>query len=107
MSEKERTEALEAVRSPEVRVICTAEALNAGYDLPEIDAAIALSYASSGIASVQTLGRTLRKKDGKKAAFFNLYAKETQEEKWLRAKLRVIEGTKISWPSQLNYVRYG
>jgi superfamily II DNA or RNA helicase len=109
MPDKDRLEALEKVKSDDIRVICTVDALNAGFDLPDIDAAIALSYVSSTITSIQTLGRTLRLNSdpNKTAAFFNLYVKDTREENWLKSKLSVVEEARVSWPSNLNYVNYG
>lgn len=106
MPDAERIQALSDVRSDDVRVICTVDALNAGFDLPDIDAGIALSYVSSSITSIQVLGRTLRVRDGKRAAFFNLYVKDSQEEKWLRNKLRIMPEAKIQWPTRLEYARY-
>jgi superfamily II DNA or RNA helicase len=109
MTTSDREDVLEKIKTKEVRVICTVDALNAGFDLPDIDAAIALSYVSSTITSIQTLGRTLRLNSdpNKTAAFFNLYVKDSREENWLKSKLSVVEEAKVSWPSNLNYVNYG
>lgn len=106
MNDSDREQVLKDVRSPETKVICTVDALNAGFDLPDIDAGIALSYVSSAITSIQVLGRTLRIQEGKKAGFFNFYVRDSQEEKWLRTKLRVMPDIKIHWPSQLEYARF-
>lgn len=106
MNDSDREQVLKDVRSPETKVICTVDALNAGFDLPDIDAGIALSYVSSAITSIQVLGRTLRIQEGKKAGFFNFYVRDSQEEKWLRTKLRVMPDVKIHWPSQLEYARF-
>lgn len=86
MPNEERIAALKTARLPEVRVICSAEALNAGYDLPAIDGGICASGPSTMLNFVQQLGRTVRYQEDKQAVFINLYTQFTQEEIWVKKK---------------------
>lgn len=75
MSTTDRQQALEDAKKDEIRVLCTAEALNAGYDLPAIDGGICAAGPSVLLNFTQQLGRTLRYEDNKQAVFINLYVK--------------------------------
>lgn len=67
-------------------VLVSVDALIAGYNLPEINSAIATSGVSVSRVGTQQLGRILRKVEGKLGLFFNLYSKDTQEFQWLRKR---------------------
>lgn len=86
MTTAERVLALEKAKSPEVRVIVSAEALNAGYDLPAIDGGICASAPSTMLNFIQQLGRTVRFEEDKLAVFINLYVPFSQEEIWVKKK---------------------
>lgn len=86
MSAKERRGALEKANSPFCKVICSAEALNMGFNVPDIDSAICAAGVSTKLVNTQQLGRTIRKKEGKLALYVNLYCENTQEEKWVKKK---------------------
>lgn len=86
MKDKERALALEIAKQPETKVICSAEALNAGYDLPAIDGGICASGTATFLTFVQQLGRSLRYVEGKQALFINLYVDYSQEQAWVKKK---------------------
>lgn len=80
MSKEDRKIALEKAKLPSTRVVCSAEALNAGYDLPAIDGGICASAPSTMLNFIQQLGRTVRYEEDKQAVFINLYVSASQEE---------------------------
>lgn len=81
-----KQEVLNTATEDRIKVICSVEALNAGYDLPVIDSAICLAGSSTSLPTTQQLGRICRFQPGKKAMFINLYAQATQEENWVEKK---------------------
>ena len=84
MSAKERQLVLEHFKFQ--KIITSVEALNEGLNVPDADGAICVSAVSTELVQIQSLGRILRHKDGKQALYFNLYMRDTQEEKWVRNK---------------------
>lgn len=83
------------------------DALNEGLNVPDVDSAICLSGSSTAIVTVQSLGRILRQKEGKKAIFINLYTKYTVEEKWITKKLLTTGLDKFSkWVSDVKQITW-
>jgi len=62
--------------------------LEAGFDLPNLQLGITWSRTSKALRATQTLGRILRKVEGKTAYFIELYVPETQDERWLQSSLK-------------------
>ena len=91
MSTSDRSSSLLRAGDSSVRVICSATALNAGYDLPSIDAAIVAAGVSSELTNIQQIGRTVRLKEGKSALVVNLFIDKTQERVWVENKLSNME----------------
>ena len=91
MSAGDRRDSLDSANSDTTRVICSATALNTGYNLPSIDAAIVASGVSTQLANIQQIGRTVRLQRGKRAIVINLYIDKTQERKWCENKLGNME----------------
>lgn len=69
-----------------VRVLCTARALDEGFDVQDIDLAIVCSGTSTVRQNIQRIGRAVRFVPGKTAIIVNLYIKDTQDAKWLRKR---------------------
>lgn len=86
MDNKERAQHLQDFKDGKTNILVSADALNQGFDLPEIDAAICASGTSVTLTLVQQLGRIVRIKDEKQALFINLYVENTQEKKWVETK---------------------
>lgn len=86
LSAKAKQEVLNEATKDSIRVICSVEALSAGYDLPVIDSAICLAGSSTALPTTQQLGRICRFQPDKEAMFINLYAQATQEENWVQNK---------------------
>lgn len=105
MKTAERAEILEQAKDPSIKVICTAEALNAGYDLPAIDGGICASGTATFLTFIQQLGRSIRFIPNKRALFVNLYVEYTQEETWIKKKTFgmkpkwIINKNEIEWES--------
>lgn len=78
-SAKLREQVLQRVRDGKTNILIGVDALNEGLDIPALDAGISASGDSSGLVFTQTLGRTIRKVEGKTALFFNLYSLNREE----------------------------
>ncbi len=87
---KDRVKILENVKSSLCKVIVSAQALNTGYNLPDIDGAICLSSTGTELTFIQTRGRIIRLNDSGKekvAIFINLYVRNTQEFTWVKNRV--------------------
>lgn len=71
-----------------VDYISSAKGLEAGFDLPNLQLGITWSRTSKALRATQTLGRILRKVEGKTAYFIELYVPETQDQRWLQSSLK-------------------
>lgn len=85
-----------------VNCLCTAKAMDEGFDAPDADMAIICSRTSKQLQSVQRTGRTIRAKEGKKAFIINLYVKKSQDEVWLR---KASKGTQCLWMDDLEQLK--
>ena len=90
MTKKEQEEAIHAFCEPTdpVRILSTARALDQGADLPMVSLAVVIAGTSKPLQSIQRMGRTLRKNDRGRAMIVELYATDTQDEKWLKKRQR-------------------
>ncbi len=71
-----------------VRCINTANALDEGFDIPNIKLGVEGAYTSTDRQYIQRLGRCLRRtSEDALAEFYVLYIKGTQEEKWLSERI--------------------
>ena len=70
--------------------ISSVRALNAGEDIPECSLGIITSGNSKEIDDIQRTGRLVRKLGDKKSIIINLYIKETQDEKWLKKRQKLV-----------------
>lgn len=88
MKAKEKKAALAKFKDgrSKTRVINTAKSLDEGFDIPSIVMAIICSGTSSFKQDLQRTGRAIRMAEGKLGLIVNLYIKNTQDEKWLRAR---------------------
>lgn len=90
MTGTEQDEAMRRFRDSENghHVLSTSKALDQGADLPDVDMALVVSGTSKPLQSIQRLGRTIRKGDGKRAVIVEIYARDTQDAKWLQKRQR-------------------
>jgi len=83
---KNKDEIMANFKEGRTHILSTVDAVNEGIDIPEADAAIAVSSVSTELIGTQQLGRISRYLTGKNAIFFNLYVKDTPEERWVKDK---------------------
>ena len=105
LKKKDREIVLENAKSKFCKVICSAQALNTGYNLPDIDSAICTASTGTELTFVQTRGRIIRLNDNKKdkvALFINLYVKDTQEYTWIKNKL---DTKSLEFDSVLHFIK--
>lgn len=87
LHKKIREEVLEDFREGKFNLLIGVDALNEGVNLPDLDGVICLSGVSTELTNVQSIGRMLRFKEGKrKPIFINLYTKDTVEKNWVEQK---------------------
>jgi len=67
-----------------IKTISTVQALDAGFDFPELSLAVVAAGYSSQLTNIQRIGRTVRAQEDKEAIIINLYSRDTQEERWLQ-----------------------
>lgn len=67
-----------------IKTISTVQALDAGFDFPELSLAVVAAGYSSKLTNIQRIGRTVRAQEDKEAIIVNLYSRGTQEERWLQ-----------------------
>lgn len=95
--DKIKKETLELFAKREITVMNTVKALDEGYDLPVIDMSIITCGASSERQQKQRKGRSTRHDSNnvnKKSIIVNLYAPDTQDEKWLKERQRSSRGVR-------------
>lgn len=83
---KERNLSLFDDEASGVRIIHTAKALDEGFDVHGIGLAIISSGTSSTRQDLQRTGRAIRFQEGKLAIIVNIYIKDSQDERWLKAR---------------------
>lgn len=86
MSKADRAQSLIDFSISKNSKLIAVDALNAGIDVEDADAALTVSGVSTKLTGVQQLGRIIRKKDNKLSLFVNLYTKDTVEENWTRSR---------------------
>lgn len=93
---KDKEEVMAKFRDGRSTIISTVDAINEGVDIVDADAAIAVSSVSTELIGVQQLGRVSRYLKDKNAIFYNLYVKDTPEERWVRDKTANLNPTWIT-----------
>ena len=76
--------------------------MEAGFDLPNLQLGITWSRTSKALRATQTLGRILRKVEGKTAYFIELYVPDTQDENWLKKSL--VGQKNVLWCNSINQI---
>jgi superfamily II DNA or RNA helicase len=94
--------ALSKFESKEISVLCTAKALDEGFNVEGIECAIICSASSQRRQAVQRQGRALRFIEGKTAKIINIYIKNTQDETWLKKRQK--GDTNIRWIENINEI---
>lgn len=72
------------INTQQVNVMCTAKALNEGFDYPGAQLGVTLSRSQSDTTYIQQTGRVARLSEGVDPIMVHVYFKDTRDEKWLR-----------------------
>jgi superfamily II DNA or RNA helicase len=88
VSRAERSRALEAFRTGELRALVSARVLNEGIDVPDADVAIIVAGTHGQREHVQRVGRLLRPIPGKRAVVYELVTLATGEARRARERRR-------------------
>ena len=83
MTTKKKKEALEKFSNTTDAILCSAKALNQGFDVPDVEIGIIAGLESKALPMIQRLGRLIRFKKGKRGRVYILYVKDSQEQKWM------------------------
>ena len=104
LTSKQLKDNLKRLRDGRTKVdyISSAKGLEAGFDLPNLQLGITWSRTSKALRATQTLGRILRKFEGKTAYFIELYVPDTQDENWLKKSL--VGQKNVLWCSSIEQV---
>lgn len=86
------------------RILLTSKALDEGYNQKDIVLGILHSGSSKQIQFIQRIGRILRAIEGKIAMIINVYVKDTQDEKWLKSRIKGIAPSKIRWVDSVDEI---
>ena len=68
----------------QLMAVCTARALNEGFDFPGAELGVTLSRSSSPTTYIQQTGRVVRLSEGATPIMIHIYLKDTKDEKWLK-----------------------
>lgn len=99
---EKKTNIANFINNSNITVLSSVKALDTGMDIPNISLGITCAGSSRSLQAIQRLGRTLRKGEDKIALFFNIYLKDSQEEKWIRNKCYNIPN--VFWIENLNEI---
>ena len=103
VSKKKRTAnlALFSDLRTNVNFLCSAKALNEGFNVEKVSLGICGSGNSKKLDQIQQLGRTIRLEEGKIALFVNLYIKGTQDQVWVENRT---EGQSPIWIDHIDEI---
>lgn len=79
----------------ELRALSTATSLDEGADIPDISIGIIYSRTSKKRQNIQRIGRAIRYVEDKQTKIFQVYVRDSQDEKWLNESLDKIPSSKI------------
>lgn len=84
-----------------IRVLTSVKSLDQGLDVSGINLGICCAGSSKALQNIQRMSRATRKNESNTIAYyFNLYIKDTQEEKWLKSRCKDIPS--VYWIETLN-----
>lgn len=95
-TKKQREQILDDFREGTNKVLCSTQALNQGFDVPDATVGVITGLVSKSLPMIQRVGRLLRlSTPGKIGKIYILYIKDSQEEKWLKASVKSLNN--ITW----------
>lgn len=99
---KQKENNLQLFENSEINTLCTAKALDEGFNVEGIECGIIASGTSQERSYIQRIGRSIRFVVGKTALIFNIYLKGTQDEHWL--KKRQVNEIDVKWIDSLDEI---
>jgi superfamily II DNA or RNA helicase len=87
-----------------LRVLSTAKALDEGADIPDVDLLLILSGTSTARQGLQRYGRGIRYIEGKHTIIIEIYAIDTQDERWLRGRQKRVPQNAIKWVRSIDEI---
>jgi len=103
---KERGIDLFSDPSSDINILSTAKALDHGVDIPEMDFGLIASASSKSLQAIQRIGRVIRHEEDKRAIIVDLFAKDTQDEWWMRNRYSDFPDSSIERISTINEIRH-
>lgn len=95
-TKKQREGILDEFRGGGNKILCSTQALNQGFDVPDAGVGVITGLVSKSLPMIQRVGRLLRlSTPGKVGKIYILYIKDSQEEKWLRAAVKSLNN--VTW----------
>lgn len=93
---------LTSFENKEFSVLCTAKALDEGFNVEGIEVAIVLSATSKQRQNIQRTGRAIRFIPDKSAKIINIYIQDTKDQDWLERRQKGETG--IKWIQQIEQI---
>ena len=94
-TKKQKELAIDEFKDGNINVLCSTKALNQGLDIPNADMGIICGLTSKSLSMIQRIGRLIRYKKGKVGEIYILYVEDSQEEKWLKKAVKLLDN--IEW----------
>lgn len=95
---------IDQIKTGKSNILVTAKALDAGFNVVDLEAAIITSGTSKYIQHKQRTGRTKRSFEDKHSIIINLYGVDTKEAFSLKKRQSRTNSSKIVWIRQLNEI---
>lgn len=94
-TKKVREATLSHFRDGSNKVLCSTQALNQGFDVPDASVGIIAGLTSKSLPMIQRVGRLLRLSTPDKIGkIYIMYIKDSQEEKWLKNAVKSLNNIK-------------
>ena len=91
---KQRRDVLTTFENSDNATLCSAKALNQGFDVPDVGVGIIAGLESKALPMIQRLGRLIRYRPGKRGRVYILYVKDSQEQKWMEQATKSLNNIK-------------
>jgi len=92
--------------SSDINILSTARALDMGADIPAMDLGIITSASSKSLQAIQRIGRVIRYEEDKVAIIVDIFAKDTQDEWWLRNRYDDFPSSSIRRISNIEDIKH-
>jgi len=104
MTSKQKKQSLDKFSNTTNAILCSAKALNQGFDVPDVGIGIIAGLESKALPMIQRLGRLIRFKKGKRGRVYILYVKDSQEQKWMEQATKSLTNVKLIGEENLSQI---